>query len=165
MVKLEELQFNVDPVKLNASCMAVIKKKGYIYPSEEFIMAISEDAKAFTIEVTTLSNEDLLNKMAVTTSLLASAGMDEAQALTEVAGYERDLEFTKAKILQMSVQSKITDKRQEALVNEEVVKLQEKLQVAETKLRLYTALRSSYEKFIFLYSRTLAVRGEESKLQ
>jgi len=163
-MELNKLFFNVDPVKLNKHCIKEINDKGYIYPSEEFILAIPEADKVFSANVTSLSNDELLDKMAVNTALLASAGIDEAQALTEVAGYERDLEFTKAKVLQLSNQSKITDKRQEALVNEEVVQLQEKLQVAETRLRLLTALRTMYEKYIFLYSRTLAVRGEERKL-
>lgn len=165
MTGLADLQFNVDPVKLNVHNIKDIQKKGFVYPTEEFIMGISDELKAFPLEITELSQDDLLNKMATFTSLYASVSVEEALATTEVAGYERDLEFTKAKVLQLSSLSKITDKRIEASANEEIVHIQEKLQVAEARQKLLSALRTSYDKMIFLFSRTLAVQTAEKSLQ
>ena len=85
--------------------------------------------------------------------------------MSEVAVYEHDLEVKKSQVMQLSSKSKVTDKRQEALINDEVVALQEKLTVAESKLKLLTALRTSYNNYTNLFSRGITVRIEESKLQ
>lgn len=158
-------EFNVDVNKLNKHNVDLIAKKGFVYPSDEDITAMPEEDKAFPTELSDLSNEELLNKMAVFTALYSSASVNEALAMTEVAGYERELEIKKSQVMQLSSSSKVTDRRQEALVNEEVIGLQEKLTVAESKLKLLSALRVSYEKYIQLFSRALTSHIEESKLQ
>jgi hypothetical protein len=103
--------------------------------------------------------------MAVFTALFSSASVNEALAMTEVAGYERELEIKKSQVMQLSSSSKVTDKRQEALVNEEVISLQEKLTVAESKLKLLSALKNSYNRYYELFSRGLTSNIEESKMQ
>jgi hypothetical protein len=158
-------EFSVDVNKLNKHNLDFIAKKGFVFPSDEAITAIPEEDKMFPTELSDLSNEELLNKMAVFTALYASVSVNEALAMTEVAGYERELEIKKSQIMQLSSSSKVTDKRQEALVDKEVIVLQEKLTVAESKLKLLTALRTSYKEYTFLFSRALTVRGEEQKLQ
>jgi hypothetical protein len=158
-------EFSVDVNKLNKHNLDLIAKKGFVFPSDEAVTEIPEEDKMFPTEISELSNEDLLNKMAVFTALYSSVSVNEALAMTEVAGYDRELEIKKSQVMQLSSSSKVTDKRQEALVDKEVVVLQEKLTVAESKLKLLTALRTSYDKYIFLFSRSLTVRGEEQKLQ
>lgn len=158
-------EFSVDVARLNKHNIDLITKKGFVYPSNEDIIAMSEEEKAFPTEVSELSNAELLNKMAVFTALHSSASVNEALAMTEVVGYEREVEIKKSQVMQLSSSSKVTDRRQEALVNKEVILLQEKLTVAESKLKLLSALRISYEKYIQLFSRALTSHIEESKLQ
>lgn len=157
--------FNVDVDKLNKHNLNVLDKKGFIYPDDENIINIPDEAKEFPTEISEYTNEELLNKMAVFTALYASASVNEALAMTEVAGYERELEIKKSQVMQISHLSKVTDKRQEALINTEVISLQELLTVAESKLKLLTALRVSYDKYVNLFSRALTSSIEEKKLQ
>lgn len=159
------LEFDVDVKKLNKYNLSLVEKEGFVFPSDEEISAIPEEDKQFPTNLSELSNEDILNKMAVFTALYASVSVNEALAMTEVAGYERELEMRKSQVMQLSSSSKITDKRQEALIDESVVRLQEKLTVAESKLKLFSALRTSYDKYIFVFSRTATIRGEEQRLQ
>ena len=159
------LEFEVDVKKLNKYNLSLVEKEGFVFPSDENICSIPEEDKMFPTRLSDLSNEDILNKMAVFTALYASVSVNEALAMTEVAGYERELEMKKSQIMQLSNSSKVTDKRQEALIDKGVVHLQEKLTVAESKLKLFSALRTSYEKYIFVLSRTATIRGEEQKLQ
>jgi len=159
------LEFDVDVKKLNKYNLSLVEKEGFVFPSDEEIGAIPEEDKQFPTNLSELSNEDILNKMAVFTALYASVSVNEALAMTEVAGYERELEMRKSQVMQLSSSSKITDKRQEALIDESVVRLQEKLTVPESKLKLFSALRTSYDKYIFVFSRTATIRGEEQRLQ
>ncbi len=158
-------EFNVDVNKLNKHNLDFIAKKGFVYPSDEVITAMPEEDKDFPTDLSDFSNTELLNKMAVFTALFSSASVNEALAMTEVAGYERELEIKKSQVMQLSSSSKVTDKRQEALVNEEVISLQEKLTVAESKLKLLSALKNSYNRYYELFSRGLTSNIEESKLQ
>jgi hypothetical protein len=159
------IEFSVDVNKLNKHNLNFIDRKGFVFPADAEIIAIPDEEKMFPTELSDLSNEELLNKMAVFTALYASVSVNEALAMTEVAGYERELEIKKSQVMQLSSSSKVTDKRQEALIDKVVIELQEKLTVAESKLKLLTALRTSYKEYTFLFSRALTVRGEEQKLQ
>lgn len=157
--------FSVDVDKLNKHNLNFVDKKGFVYPSDEDITNIPNEDKMFPSDVADLTNKEFLNKQAVFTSLYASASVNEALAMTEVAGYERELEIKKGQVMQLSSSSKVTDRRQEALINEDVIKLQEQLTVAESRLKLLSALRDSYDKYIRLFSRGLTSSIEESKLQ
>jgi hypothetical protein len=158
-------EFNVDIDKLNNHNLNLIDKKGFVYPSNADISSLSEEEKSFPTEVADFTNEELLNKMAVFTALYASVSVNEAISMAEVAGYERELEITKSQVMQLSNLSKVTDKRQEAAADKSVISVQEKLTVAESKLKLFAALRASYEKYISLFSRALTSKLEERKLQ
>jgi hypothetical protein len=159
------LEFDVDVKKLNKHNLSLVEKEGFVFPSDEQVTSIPEEDKMFPTTISDLTPDELLDKMAVFTALYSSVSVNEALAMTEVAGYERELEIKKSQVMQLSSSTKITDKRQEALVDAAVVSLQEKLTVAESKLKLFTALRTSYEKYVFLFSRALTVRGEEQRLQ
>jgi hypothetical protein len=162
---MSDLVFNVDVNKLNDGNLKMINEKGFTFPSDEEILAISEDDKMFPTDLSEFSSEDLLNKMAVFTALYSSVSVNEALAMTKVAGYEREFEIRKGQVMQLSSSSKVTDKRQEALVDKEVVKLQEKLTVAESRLKLLSALRASYDRYYQLFSRALTSQIEEKKIQ
>jgi len=158
-------EFNIDLDKLNAHNLALIKKEGFMFPSDNEIINIPEEEKQFPTDVSNMDNETLLNKMATFTALYASVAVKEALAIAETNGYERELDITKSRVMQLSSSTKITEKRQEASANDDVVRLQEKLTVAESRLKLLSALRNAYEKAIFLYSRALTVRNKEMALQ
>ena len=158
------LEFNVDSEKLNKYNLKTVDKQGFVFPDDEFITNIPEENKTFPTEISEMSNAELLDRMAVFTALFSSVAVNEALAMTEVAGYERELEIRKGQVMSLSQSSKVTDKRQEALIDKVVVELQEKLTVSESRLKLLSALRASYDKYLFIYSRCLTVRGEEAKL-
>lgn len=158
-------EFDVDAKKLNELNLNRIEKQGLVYPSNEIITGTPKDFTSFDFIISEMTNDELLNRMAVFTALHAYASVNEALAMSEVAVYEHDLEVKKSQVMQLSSKSKVTDKRQEALINDEVVALQEKLTVAESKLKLLTALRTSYNNYTNLFSRGITVRIEESKLQ
>lgn len=157
--------FRVDVEKLNRLNIAIMEKKGLVYPSDEDITNIPDEDKVFLTDISELTESELLNKQATFTALYASAAINEAQAMTEVVGYERDLEIKKGQVMALSRLDKITDKRQEALINDEVIKIQENLTVAESKLKFLSALKNSYDLYIKLFSRGLTSRLEEKKLQ
>jgi len=158
-------EFSVDVDKLNKHNLNFLDKKGFVYPSDEDITSIPNEEKMFPTDIAELTNKEFLNKQAIFTALYASASINEALAMTEVAGYERELEIKKSQVMQLSHSSKVTDKRQEALIDEAVIKLQERLTVAESRLKLLSALRDSYDKYIRLFSRGLTSSIEENKLQ
>jgi len=158
-------EFQVDINKLILNTQNKIQKLGYVYPSPEFVTSIPEEDKMFDTDVSDKTQDFLLKKLTVFTSLLASALVDESRYATEVAAIERELEIVKANIFTKSVAAKIEDKRKERDSDEQVVRLQEKLTVADTILKRFTALRIGYEKFCFLYSRALTVQSEEKKFQ
>jgi hypothetical protein len=158
-------EFSVDVDKLNKHNLNFLDKKGFVYPSDEDITNIPNEEKMFPTDIAELTNQEFLNKQAIFTALYASASVNEALAMTEVAGYERELEIKKSQVMKLSNSSKVTDKRQEALIDEAVITLQEKLTVAESKLKLLSALRNSYDKYIRLFSRGLTSSIEENKLQ
>jgi hypothetical protein len=158
-------EFEVDVDKLNTMNLKHIDKQGFVYPSDEIITGTPEWAKSFEFIISEMGQDELLNRMAVFTALYASVSVNEALAITRVAGYERELEIKKSGLMQLSSHAKITDKRQEAASDSAIVELQEKLTVAESLLKLLSALRVSYEKYVFLFSRALTVQGEERKLQ
>jgi len=159
------MEFRADAEILTESVRDELRKKGFVYPTEEVVGAISEEDKTFPTEVSDLPQEILLDKLATFTTLYAAAAMGEAKYAVEVNILERDLEFSKAAASHSSTATKVTDKRQEVAINEKVVRLQEKISIAETYLKTYTVLRTNYEKFCFMLSRALTVRGEESRLQ
>jgi hypothetical protein len=158
-------EFEVDVDKLNKHNLAVINKQGFVYPSDEIVTKTPDWAKSFEFIISDMHQDELLNRMAVFTAFYASASVNESLAMTEVSGYERELEMKKSAVMQLSSSSKVTDKRQEALIDDAVITLQEKLLVAESKLKLLTALRISYEKYVQLFSRALTAQLEEKKLQ
>jgi hypothetical protein len=158
-------EFEVDVNKLNKGNLAFIDKQGFLYPSDEIIINTPEKIKGFDFIISEMTQDELLDRMAVFTALYSSVSVNEALSMTEVVGYERELEIKKGQVMQLSSQSKITDKRQEALINDDVISLQEKLTVAESRLKLLSALRISYEKYVQLFSRGLTVQIEEHKLQ
>lgn len=158
-------EFRVDVEKLNKINIATMEKKGLVYPSDEDITNIPNEDKMFPTDISELTVEELLNRQAVFTALYASASVNEALAMTEVAGYERELEIKKGQVMALSNSSKVTDKRQEALIDEAVISLQENLTVAESKLKFLSALKNSYDLYIKLFSRGLTSRLEEKKLQ
>lgn len=158
-------EFRVDVEKLNKINIAIMEKKGLVYPSDEDITNIPNEDKMFPTDISELTVEELLNRQAVFTALYASASVNEALAMTEVAGYERELEIKKGQVMALSNSSKVTDKRQEALIDEAVISLQENLTVAESKLKFLSALKNSYDLYIKLFSRGLTSRLEEKKLQ
>lgn len=159
------IEFEVDVDKLNAFNLSTIAKQGFIYPSDKIIIETPEWIKSFEFIISDMTQDELLNRMAVFTALYASVSVNEALAITRVAGYERELEITKGSLMQLSKSAKVTDKRQEVASDKAIIKLQEKLTVAESLLKLLSALRISYEKYVFLFSRALTVQGEEKKLQ
>jgi hypothetical protein len=158
-------EFRVDADNLNSMNLAIIAKKGLVYPSDKDITNIPDEDKMFPTDISELTVEELLNKQAVFTALYASASVNEALAMTEVASYERELEIKKGQVMALSNSSKVTDKRQEALIDEAVIKLQENLTVAESKLKFLSALKNSYDLYIKLFSRGLTSKLEEHKLQ
>jgi hypothetical protein len=157
-------EFSVDVDKLNKHNLNFIEKQGFVHPSDEIITGTPEWAKSFEFIISEMTQDELLNRMAVFTALYASVSVNEALAMTQVAGYEHELEIKKGQVMQLSSLSKVTDKRQEALINDDVISLQEKLTVAESRLKLLSALRISYDKYAALFSRGLTVRMEEQKL-
>lgn len=158
-------EFRVDADNLNSMNLAIIAKKGLVYPSDKDITNIPDEDKMFPTDISELTVEELLNKQAVFTALYASASVNEALAMTEVASYERELEIKKGQVMALSNSTKVTDKRQEALIDEAVISLQESLTVAESKLKFLSALKNSYDLYIKLFSRGLTSRLEEKKLQ
>lgn len=158
-------EFEVDVNKLNAMNLAKIEKQGFVYPSDDIVVNTPDDFKSFEFIISDMDQDELLNRMAVFTAFYASVSVNEALSMTAVAGYTRELEIKKSEAMQLSSSSKITDKRQDALIDKNVIVLQEKLTIAESRLKLLSALRVSYEKYCFLFSRALTVRGEEQRLQ
>lgn len=158
-------EFNIDMDKVLSGVHSFIQKRGYVYPSPEFITSIPEEDKMFDLELSEKTQDFLLNKLSIFTSLLSSASMDEAKYAAQVASLERELEIVKANVFTSSQAIKIEDKRKERDADKRVVEIQEKISVAEMFLKHLTALRISYEKFCFLYSRALTVKSEEMKLQ
>jgi hypothetical protein len=158
-------EFEVDVHKLNKHNLNMIDKQGFVYPSDEIITGTPEWAKSFNFIISEMTQDELLNRMAVFTALYASVSVNEALAMAEVAGYEHELEIKKSQVMQLSSLSKVTDKRQEAAINDDVISLQEKLTVAESRLKLLSALRISYDKYVQLFSRSLTVKIEEHRLQ
>ena len=158
-------EFRVDVEKLNKINIAAMEKKGLVYPSDEDITNIPHEDKMFPTNISDFTQEEFLNRQAVFTSLYASAAVNEALAMTEVAGYSRELEIKKGQVMALSGSSKVTDKRQEALIDTAVIELQENLTVAEARLKFLSALKSSYELYVKLFSRGLTSKLEERKLQ
>jgi len=158
-------EFSVDAEKLTEGVRGKVLKQGFNYPSDNMIENLPEDQKQFPTTISDMTVDELLDKLAIFTALYASASVKEAKYMVEVAALERDLEFNKAAAAQASKAAKVTEKRQEVLINENVVKIMEKLTVAEAYLRMYSVLRTNYEKFCFLCSRALTVKGEEHRLQ
>lgn len=157
-------EFDVDIEKLLNVVEEKTKKQGYVYPGADFITSIPEEWKMFEVEISDKPMDWLLNKLSTFTSLLSSASVDEARYLAKVAALQRELEIVKADVFTHSNAERVREKEKQRDSNPEVIKLQEKLTVADVFLRRYTALRVSYEKFVFLYSRALTVQGEERKL-
>lgn len=158
-------EFEVDIDKLINGVNGKTDSQGYVYPTHDFIQEIPEEYKSFDIELSDMHSDELLNKLSVFTSLLASASVDEARYMVQVASIQRELEIVKAAVFTSSTAEKIRAREKERDSNPEVVKLQEKLTIAEAFLKRYTALRIGYEKFCFLYSRALTIQTEEKKFQ
>jgi|WetSurMetagenome_2_1015567.scaffolds.fasta_scaffold243940_3 hypothetical protein len=157
-------EFKGDLDILEAEVEKKIREAGYVYPTPAFISAISEDMKQFDTEVSEMQNDELINKQAVFTSLFASASVDEAKYSARVAAIERQLVVAKANAFNASTGDKVRERERQRDSNDKVVTLQEKLTVADHILKLYTALRISYEAYWKLYSRAIAVRIEEKKM-
>ena len=150
--------------KLNEFNIDKLTKKGFMFPSDEDITAIKEEDKMFPTQISDMTNEEILNKMAMFSALYSSAVVNEALAMTEVVGLERELEVNKSRIMQLSSSSKVTDKRLEASANKDVIVLQENLTIAESRQRLLTALKNSYETYYKMFSRVLTSMLEERKV-
>ena len=158
-------KFNLDIEKVIPGVEKEIAKKGYVYPDAEYVTNIPEEYKMFDMEIADMTMDELLNKLSIFTSLLASASWDEATYLAKVAGLQRELDIVKADVFINTTGDKVRDREKQRDSDARVVKLQEELTIADVYLRKFSALRASYEKFTFLYSRAVTVQTKEKELQ
>jgi hypothetical protein len=139
--------------------MKVLETHGVVFPPSPEV--IPEDDKQFPTSFESLTPYEIMDKIAVFTSLYAYTSVLEATAKSEVASYKRELETNEAKEYVLCEESQVTTKKALRDIATSVVATKEKLTMAETRYNLLSALRESYEKYIFALSRYVTVTQSE----
>ena len=158
---LLSLNVTSNPTDICNTNLSTFRKLGLYLP--EHPSDLSEEEKRFPTNFEGLTTQQIMDKVAVFTSMYSYTSMLESAANVEVSGYKKELDMLEAKEYLLSDASNVTTKKSERDVAASVIEMKDKLQVAEARYVMLKSLRESYDKYVFVLSRALTVMFEESK--
>jgi hypothetical protein len=143
--------------------MNVLEKRGIVFPPSPD--TIGEEEKEFPTSFDNIMPNEIMNKIAVFTSLFAYTSVLEATARSEVAALEKELETNESVEYILSDSSQVTTKKALRDISDSVIHTKEKLTLADTRYNILRSMSLNYEKYLFALSRYLTVVVSEMKMQ
>lgn len=159
--RVAKMSWGISPDEEAVSVIKMLKQQGLIIPKD--VTDIDEEFKFLPSNISSLSANEIMDRISVFTSLFGRASWILSIAKSEVSCYEREVEMLEAKYYSLA-DGGVTDKRNERDVSQNVVTAKENLVKAKFILNMTEALVSTYDKSIFVLSRQLTVLQMEHNL-
>jgi hypothetical protein len=160
--EIAKTEFNFNPYKAADKIFDALGTHGVSFPPNPGY--IKEEDKQFPLSFDDLTPYEIMNKIAIFTSLFAYTNVLEATAKSEVTSWERSLELNEAKEYILAENTQVTTKKALRDVADSVVATKEKLTMAEARYSILKAMREGYERYIFALSRYVTVAQNEANL-
>lgn len=151
--------FSIDGESVVKANLKMFKKVGLTMPTNPDIL--SEEDKAFPVDLSTMTAEQVVDKLNIFTGLFAYVSVLEAAAKIEMTALQRELEVLEAKKYLMSNDAQVTTRKYARDISDEVIKCKEALFLAESKYTMLKALKDGYDKMTFVLSRQLSLQLDQ----
>ena len=156
MNQLANKKFSANAQSLLSNNLKEIRNAGLVTPGSP--SDLTEEEKRFPKELSSLTSDQVMDKLTIFTGLFAYASVLESAAKIEMTEKERELEVLEAREYLLSEDSQVTTRKYARDTAESVIRCKEELLAAESKYVMLKALKEGYDKMTFVLSRQLSLQ-------